>query len=58
MNGNMYGDYSEEELEELEEELLEEDFKEREEKMSVDGRSVFDIHRLKKEKGNPENRED
>ena len=51
-------DHQLERLEELEEELLEEDFKEREEKMSVDGRSVFDIHRLKKEKGNPENRED
>lgn len=42
------GGYSEEELDELEDELLEEDFEEREEKMVVEGRSVFEIDRLKK----------
>lgn len=46
----MYGDYTEDDLEKIEEELLEEDFKEREEKMAVDGRSVFEIDRLKRDK--------
>lgn len=37
----------EKELEKIEEELLEEDRKKREEKMNVDGRSVFDIKKKK-----------
>lgn len=37
--------YTEEELEELEEKLLEEDEKEREEIMPVSGKSVFEIQK-------------
>lgn len=39
--------YSEEDLDELEDKLLEEDFEKHREDMVVDGRSVFEIERLK-----------
>lgn len=42
--------YSDEDLEELEDKLLEEDFEKHKEDMPVDGRSVFEIDRLKKDK--------
>ncbi len=59
MNGDLKSNYTDEELEELEDELLEEDFHDREEKMPVDGRSVFEIERLKhsKEKEREQSRE-
>lgn len=50
MSDNAYGNYTEEELEELEDKLREEDYEQHEEEMLVDGRSVFEIDRLKREK--------
>lgn len=50
MSDSKYGNYTEEELEELEDKLREEDFEEREEEMLVDGKSVFEIDRIKREK--------
>lgn len=50
MSDSAYGNYTEEELEELEDKLREEDYEQREDEMLVDGRSVFEIDRLKREK--------
>jgi len=50
MADDIIGDYSEEELEELEDKLLEEDFERRQEEMPVSGRSVFEIEKLKNRK--------
>ncbi len=46
MNANQRN-YSDEELEELEERLLEEEEERRKEEMLVNGRSVFEIDRLR-----------
>jgi len=46
-----YNKIDEEELERIENELLEEEAEREEEKMMVDSRSVFEIERLKNEKG-------
>lgn len=48
---NTNSNYTEEELDELEDKLLEEDFEKHQEDMAVDGRSVFEIERLKRERG-------
>lgn len=40
----------EEELEDLQDKLLEEDFRDREKPMPVEGKSVFELQRLKKKK--------
>ena len=40
----------EEELEDLQDRLLEEDFKDREKQMPVEGKSVFELQRLKHKK--------
>lgn len=50
MSDSKYGNFTEEELEELEDKLREKDFEEREEEMLVEGRSVFEIDRMKREK--------
>lgn len=50
--------YTDEELEELEEKLLSEDEKEREEIMPVSGKSVFDIQRIKRRVDAPEESDD
>ena len=50
--------YTEEELEELEEKLLAEEEREREEIMPVSGKSVFDVQRIKRREDVPEKGED
>jgi hypothetical protein len=49
MNDN-YNKIDEEELERIEEELLEEEAEREEEKMKVEGRSVFEIEKMKRER--------
>lgn len=49
--------YSDDELEELEERLLEEEQERRKDEMLVSGRSVFEIDRLKREKERNESEE-
>lgn len=44
-----YNKIDEEELERIEDELLEKEAEREEEKMKVDGRSVFEIDRIKRE---------
>ena len=45
-----YNKIDEEELERIEDELLEEEAERQEEKMKVEGRSVFELERIKREK--------
>jgi hypothetical protein len=49
MSGNLTN-YTDEDLEAIEEELFEEAEKEQKEEMPVSGKSVFDIQRIKHEK--------
>ena len=55
MNSSLKSDFLEDELEELEDKLLEEDFLEHKPKMQVDGRSVFEIDRIQREKRSGDN---
>lgn len=48
---------SDEDLQELEDKLLEEEFEDRKDEMAVSGRSVFEIQKLKRE-GKKNNKED
>lgn len=58
MGDDVTKDYSEDELEELEDKLLEKDFEQHKEKMPVDGRSVFEIERLKNQKSQMDSESD